>query len=244
VARLAAASSEQAAYDALNGALDEHLDTMVADVPEWEIALIRSGGRRLIREWVEREFLARKIWPREEVVAGASFGRNGLRDVLPKITKLTGGVAGTSRNGPYSVVHLTETSGPAKGYGPAHELTEQDKLYYGLHLLAAWDKAAALEVETMAGERLLMLLPRLPGVALPARVQEGLKVIDLGAEDGSGPRTFFNEVKELAREAVARIEQVDVRAIRGDHCAWCDYGELCRQSMEFGEEDSPFVEDL
>jgi hypothetical protein len=51
-------------------------------------------------------------------------------------------------------------------------------------------------------------------------------------------------VKELAREAVDRIAKVDVRALRGDHCTWCDYGELCRQSREFGEEDSPFVDEV
>jgi hypothetical protein len=90
-----------------------------------------------------------------------------------------------------------------------------------------------------------MLLPRMPGTNLSARVQEGLKVLDLGGgEDSGGERVFHKEVRDLAREAVRRIQGVDVRAIRGDHCTWCDYGELCRQSQEFGEEDSPFVDDI
>ncbi|HVT12166.1 MAG TPA: hypothetical protein VHE55_07855 [Fimbriimonadaceae bacterium] len=236
-----------AAQDALGVALEAQLDEIYSDAPEWEIALLRSGGRRLIREWIEREFAARKLWPREDLRSEVRFGEQGLLEDLPKIAKLSGGVAATSRRGPYSVVHLVETSAPAKGYGPANELPEHDKLYFGLHLLAAWNRngAAAVEVETMAGERLLMLLPRRPGVNLPACVQDGLRVVDLGdGEDSHGVRTFFEDVKKLAREAVARIHGVDVRAIRGDHCAVCDYGELCRSSLEFGEEDSPFADDL
>lgn len=240
-ANLAGAKDEAEAHRQLTAKLEEHVDSMVAEVPDWELSLLRSGGRRLIREWVEREFLSRKLWSKEDQTGPTYFGRDGLRDILPKILKLDGGVGGVSKVGPYSVVHLNETSGPLRSYGPANELTDQDKLYYGLHLLAAWNRAAAIEVETMAGERLLMLLPRLPGVDLPSRVQEGLKVVDLGPDDASGPKAFFDDVKDLAREAVARIERVEVRAIRGDHCAWCDFGELCRQSLEFGEEDSPFA---
>ncbi|MFI5387160.1 MAG: PD-(D/E)XK nuclease family protein [Fimbriimonadales bacterium] len=247
-AGLSDADSPEKAKAELDKALDEQLDELYSDIQDWEIALLRSGGRRLIREWVEREFTARNIWPREEVRTNVRFGEEGLRDVLPRITKLSGGVAATSRLGPYSVVHLVETSGPAKGYGLGpNDLSNQDKLYYGLHLLAAWDKtsAGALEIETMAGERLLMLLPRFAHVNLTARVQEGLKVVDLGGvEETGGTRAFFDDVKKLAREAAKRIEETDVRAVRGDHCAWCDYGELCRRSFEFGEEDSPFVDDL
>jgi hypothetical protein len=247
-AGLIQAGSSEEAMLSLEAELDKHLDTMYSEIPEWEIALLRSGGKRLAREWVEREFAARKIWPKEEVHAEMRFGEGGLLDVLPNIVpKLRGSVSGMSRTGGYSVVHLVETSGPAKVYGAGSELTDQDKLYYGLHFLANWDKNSkgAIEIETMAGERILMLLPRLPGANLPARIQDGLRVIDLGGgEDSGGPRVFFKDVKDLAREAVARIEKVDVRAIRGDHCAWCDYGELCRNSSEFGEEDSPFADEV
>lgn len=244
---LASRETPEAAREALNSALEAQLDEIYSDAPDWEIALLRSGGRRLIREWVEREFAARNLWPKEDVRSEVRFGEQGLRDDLPKIARLSGAVAATSRSGPYSVVHLVETSAPAKGYGPANDLSDQDKLYFGLHLLAAWNQnsAGAVEVETMAGERLLMLLPRIPGSNLVGGIRDGLKVMDLsGGEDSQGPRAFFEDVKKLAREAVARIHRVDVRALRGDHCAWCDYGELCRHSMEFGEEDSPFADDL
>jgi len=242
---LSSQGTEEAAKTSLETALDEELDKLYSDAPDWEIALLRSGGRRLIREWVDREFAARRIWPREDVRTGAKFGDEGLRDKLPKDVKLSGSVVATSRIGPYSVVHLVETSGPAKSYGPANDLVDQDKLYYGVHLLAAWPKesAGALEVETMSGERFLLVLPRLAGMNLAGKIDQGLRVIDLAGAESAGTRDFFDSVKDLAKEAARRIESVDVRAIKGEHCTWCDYGELCRQSFEFGE-DTPFVEDL
>ncbi len=245
-ASLSSQKSEDDARHTLHTALDQQLDEMYSDIQDWETALLRSGGRRLIEEWIAREFSARKIWPKDELRQGVVFGEGALRSSMPRIPRLTGSVAATSRCGPYTVVHLVESAGPARSLGPANELADRDKLYYGIHLLAAWPKesAAALEIETMSEERLLVILPRLPSVNLTARVQAGLRVIDLAGSESGGVRTFFEEVKKLAQEAAARIETVDVRAIKGDHCAWCDYGELCRQSLEFGEEDSPFVEDI
>ncbi|HTQ11774.1 MAG TPA: hypothetical protein VMI31_17060 [Fimbriimonadaceae bacterium] len=244
-AGLALGKDDETARRALESALERHLDELVSDAPDWEIALLRSGGRRQIREWIDREFAARRLWPKAEVKTGVAFGEEGLRDSLPKKVKLGGSVPATSRLGPYSVVHLVETSGPAKSYGTTNELADQDKLYYGVHLLAAWPKesAAAVEVETMAGERFLLVLPRVAGVNLAGRADQGLRVIDLAGSESIGTREFFDGVKELAGEAARRVESVDVRAIKGEHCAWCDYGELCRQSFDFGE-DTPFVDDF
>lgn len=247
-ASLACSSSPEEAARNLERALEAQLDEFYSEVPAWEIAMLRSGGRRLIREWVDREFGAREIWPREGVQADVQFGNGTLRSSLPKGLKLKGGVTATSRCGPYSVVHLVETSGPPRGHGlVSSDLADPDKLYFGVHLLAAWEQgsASALEIETLSGERLLMLLPRLARASVTARVEAGLRVIDLGgADDAGGTKTFFDEVKKLAHTAARRAEEVDVQAIRGDHCTWCDYGELCRQSLEFGEEDSPFADDL
>jgi len=245
IGSLYAQPTESEAYSALESALAGQIDQLYSEVPEWEIGLLRSGGSRLIREWVQREFAARRLWPKENVLGEVRFGTHGLRDILPKAIKLSGSVPAISRLGPYTVVHLVEPSGPTKAYGAANELIDQDKLYYGLHLLAAWtsESAGAVEIETMSGERFLLVLPRVPGVDLTGRVGEGLRVIDLaGSEDSGGTKAFFDDVKELATLAARSIEAVDVRALKGEHCTWCDYGELCRQSFEFGE-DSPFAID-
>ncbi len=227
----------------LEGALENQLDTMVAELPDWEVSILRSGGRRLIGEWVQREFEARQLWPRDagSLRSPLHFGDEGVRENLGSMVKLRGTVAGKSKAGPYSVLHLVESSLPETG----HEgFSDQDTLYFGIHLLAIHTQGtpSALEVESMSGERLLMLLPRVAGHPLSARVQDGLKVLNLtDQEETGGVREFLEEVKKHLVEAVNRIENADVRALKGDHCAFCDYGELCRGSQDFGEEDSPFA---
>jgi hypothetical protein len=50
-------------------------------------------------------------------------------------------------------------------------------------------------------------------------------------------------VKIMLAEAIRRLERGAIEALPGDYCDWCDVGELCRKSREFGEQDSPFGED-
>src|SRR5205085_524124 len=132
----------------LEAALETQLDAMVSELPEWEVSILRSGGKRLIREWVQREFDSRSVWPRDEgsLRSPLHFGGEGIRDELGKMVKLRGTVAGKSKSGPYSVLHLVESSLPDR----SHEgFSDQDTLYFGLHLLAIHSQGApaALEVE-------------------------------------------------------------------------------------------------
>jgi hypothetical protein len=66
--------------------------------------------------------------------------------------------------------------------------------------------------------------------------------MDLAGSGDSGATNvaFFEKVKDLLREAANAIRAVDVKSTPGEVCAFCDHGELCRQSAEFGEIDSPF----
>jgi hypothetical protein len=126
------------------------------------------------------------------------------------------------------------------------ELEETEKLYYGLHFLGLHQQGyePALEIETMSGERQLMLLNRKPRPALSS-IQPHLKTVDLATIDDPAlwKRTFYDQVTELLRRAVLKINSGSVEPIKGDHCDWCDYGELCRRSARFSEDDSPFGSD-
>ena len=222
-------------------ALDSQLDLLYAEVPEWEMRLLRAGGQRLIRDWLQRESRSREQWPKTSgsVKSNVAFGTHGVRSNMPGDVKLEGVVPGISRLNSYNVVHLYGSPiDSAKG------LSEADQLYLGLHLLAIHEpgREGALEVEGMAGKRSLVILGRKASEPLPSSASDGLQVVDLATEDDAGvsKKVFFEKVKLALSDAMRNIVDARVDAIKGDHCDWCDFGELCRRSRGFGEEDSPF----
>lgn len=232
------------AEKALNIALNAQLDQLYAEVPEWEMRLLRAGGQRLIRDWLHRESKSRRQWSKTpgSVRANVPFGTPGARDKMPGDVKLEGVIAGVSKMDRYNVAHL---------YGTAVEspkdLTDTDKLYLGLHLLAIHEpgREGAIEIESMTGKRSLLVLGRGFSQPLASSVADGLQVLDLATSDdlAISKKVFYDEVKRALKSAVLNIVDVRVDPIKGDHCDWCDYGELCRRSRGFGEEDSPFGED-
>jgi len=245
-AQLGVQPTEEAARSALLLRLLEEVDKLKAEVGDWELKLLERGGERLIEEWIDREFTARALWPKDEgsQKPQTNFGQDGLRGELPRVGKIKGSVAGVSRMGPYNVVHLVESSPPSPDKTSMVRLKDRDALYYGLHLLAAFerDSATAIEVESMSGGRKLLVLPRLAEPPLVGDIERGLEVFDLGSEADPAVvrKVFFDKVKELLEKASKAIREVDVRPTRGEHCTWCDHGELCRNSSQFGEEESPF----
>jgi hypothetical protein len=243
-ATLARHSTPREAEGALLAALDSHLDSLYSEIPEWEMQLLRAGGKRLIAEWVRREFAARKIWPRKEesLLLNVGFGTHGTRDKLWNGVTLEGIVPAKSQIDDINVAHLY--SGSAR---EADRLTEVDRMYLGIHLAALHEqgKESAVEMESMVGKRTLYTLTRAGARPLTSEVQSGLQVVELAVTDDevSAKKVFYDEVKRLVSQAAAHIRNGDVDAIPGDRCDWCDYGELCRRSRGFGEEDSPFGAD-
>jgi len=240
VAQLLDKDNLDVAERALQLALEAELDRLYADVPDWEMQLLKTGGERLIGDWLKRESISREKWTKEpgSIKTNVSFGTHGVAKQMPKGVTLAGSIPGISRLDRYNVAHL---------YGSAiskpEEMTDTDALYYGLHLLAihAPGREGAIEIDTMSGKRTLLVLGRNGSHGLASSVQDGLQVIDLVLKDDvvDGKRDFFKRVKEAMAEAMERIFQVRVEPIKGDHCDWCDYGELCRRSREYGEDDSP-----
>lgn len=244
VAQILAKDDLADAERAMMVALNAELDQLYADVPDWEMQLLRTGGRRLIRDWLHREKRSREEWTKnpDSTRANVSFGTHGIRDTMPAGEKVEGAIAGISKLGNYNVAHI---------YGSVPDdpkkLKEPQLLYIGLHLLAICEpgRESAVEIESNSSKRSLLVLGRSGSIALPSSVVDGLQVLDLATEDEipRAKRKFYDEVRKHLAEAVKRIYEVNVQTISGDHCGLCDYGELCRRAYGFGEEESPFGED-
>ncbi len=248
-ARLSIQPDPNAARETLQTLLASELEEMRPHVTQAEFELMRQGGERLIQDWVRREFRAREIWPKDpgSQKPMVTFGSETLREDLPRVGKVTGAVAGTSRMGPYKVIQMVESNTPSQDKTSLLGLKDRDALYYGLHLMAGFEKgsAVALEVESMSGGRKMMLLPRLEEPPVIGDIEAGLEVAALSSTGEAQVTTeiFFEKVKDLLGQAAKAIREVDVKAAPGDHCSFCDHGELCRQSAEFGESESPFEEE-
>ncbi|HEY0867075.1 MAG TPA: PD-(D/E)XK nuclease family protein [Fimbriimonas sp.] len=234
-------ATAQEAERALVDALESHLDSLYSEVPDWELQLMRSGGKRLIAEWVRREFASRRIWPKkdESVCVNVGFGTHGVRDSLWGGVKLEGVIPAISQIDELRVAHLF-----SRNSREPSRLTDNDRLFLGIYLASLFEagKETAVEMETMAGQRTLYRLTRQGTRPLVSEVQSGLQVVDLSEIEDPvvAKKTFYEDVKRMVGQASARIRDGRVEVQVGDWCDWCDYGELCRRSRLFGEEDSPF----
>ena len=242
-AGLASQPDPDAAKAALDAALEGQLERLTSDIPEWEIPLLRAGGKRLIVDWIRREYAARKLWPSDEgsLRLDVPFGEGGIRSAMPFGLTLAGVAPAVSRFGTMKTMHLY--GGPLP---PVKELNAADRLYYGLHLLALFEPGVSvqLEVESTGGRRTRMRVDR--GGNIARRTNEGLDMEWLVEEDDRevARRMFFDGVKASLKEALRTVEAGDMRPSPGDACDVCGFGELCRRSRLFGEEDSPFGADL
>lgn len=244
VAGLATSTGEAEARAKLDQALEAQLDLLIPEAGDWELKLLRSGGARLVREWVEREFRARKIWPRriDTSAVNVRLGDHGTNAQLPGGRKLKGTIPVVTKMS--DLVKLFQLYGvrvPAKD-----DVSDSDKLLLGLYFLIGYENGieTALELEGFDGRRTLVVLTRNRMGPLRNDGQE-LKVLDLGEADDpvASKRKFFEDVKELIARATARVDRGEIRPEPGDHCERCDFGELCRRSNSFSDDDSPFMED-
>ena len=225
-------------------ALNAELDQLYAEVPDWEMQLLRSGGQRLIRDWLHREVISREVWPKnpDSLKTNVSFGSHGVRSEMPGGILLEGAIAGISKLGPYNVAHIF-------GNPPddVKKLKDGQRLFLGLHMLAIHEsgREVAVEIESAGSSRTLVVLGRQDSEPLPSNRADGLQVVDLATVDdvNLAKKEFYRATKEALKTAVANIFDVRVTPIKGDTCTWCDYGELCRRAQGFGEDDSPFGDD-
>ena len=171
-----------------------------------------------------------------------AFGEAGTASELPILGK------SIPLRGRYATV--SDLAGIAVGqiyggrdYGVARNLEKMEdpdflELSAYLWSLCKRQKTVALEVDTAKGERLLMVLPKPEDLDIESRVGQGLRVVDLGEK-----QAFFERAKELLAEAVRRIERGEMKPSPGEHCRFCDHGELCRRAQGWGEGFDPFEQE-
>lgn len=241
-AELPSARTPEEAHKRLREALKDAISEIGDKLSDEEKRLVAAGGRRLIAEWVEREFRARELWPKDDPGSrlDVRFGEPGLVEELPlrsKKVRLRGRAAALSRMGGYSVAHLSGARRSLVETKNLDELLDSDRLELGVYLwaMSGQTPAVAVEADSNSGQRTLFVLPRLDSPELQARQSEGLRVVDLGER-----RSFFGAVKESLEIAVENLESGTVRPCPGDHCRTCSFGELCRRAQGYSEEESVF----
>ncbi len=235
---LITAETREVATQKLQFALEAHLDREYGDIPDWEAQLQLAGGKRLIRDWVAREFASREHWTKQEgsVEPSVEFGSQRLRGKLKHGARLKGKVDGISRLGDLNVAYMFWSRGILK------DMSEHDEFLFGLHMIALYEKgrAPALEIDSTPGLRYLLLVRRPSGAKISSPESKGLKIVDMS--NVSDPLTYQNDLflstEHRLADVMSTLRQGIVDARSGDYCASCEYGELCRRSQDFGEEEA------
>lgn len=244
---LASLPEREDAKRALGLALEAELARLISDGSPHDLALMDAGGKRLIDEWLEREFAARSLWPRERLIDKPSFERGDLRSKLKagdSFVNLEGDFPALSERNGYRVLHLfasAELEEPGKGGEELWDrLKERLQFEIGLYLSALavnGEKRVGVEVDTPSSGRLLFLSPRPGEESFRSDHGRGFKVVAL---DYERRMSIAKNVSDATKRAAARIQQAIVGPEPGKACRTCDFGELCRSSTEYGEEVEPF----
>lgn len=237
-ARLMLAADEQEARSELEKALDAEVMRLTRRFSREQLQLLHAAGRRLIPEWIEREFRARRLWPKAEgsIQTNVVFGDPMLPDVLPlrgQAIKLKGNVSAIGKFGDY---RIAIRYGARRGLivDKFENMEAPYRLELGLLLLsltAAGHPFVGAEIDGASGGRVLYLCPRPADVNIPSDLNAGMRVIAIDER-----KAFFEEVKELLARSLDGMRRGSVMPCAGDHCKVCSFGELCRSSQLFGEQ--------
>lgn len=212
-----------------------------------EERFIRLGGERLIKAYIEREFAARRIWPR---ASGSSAfrvlpGEHGLCDGLRRgeeriAIRSRTPLAALHRIGPYAVLQLYQVGEVERipGWHDEKRRVEALRYYPYLVVLRGCGSAVGLEVETQGGKRTLILLGPEDEAPRGASEELGLTIERLGDELLRYLREGYDTV---FKKVVDAMEKGSIAAKPGEHCRECPYGELCRRSSEFSEREDNLV---
>lgn len=238
-ARLHEQPDEEAALNALRRVLGEEVERISAECEPWEQALLLSGGGRLIQDWSQSEFAARRSWPRDAAPAKerAQIQKPEFQDQIGK-TRLKGEIPLVSQSGGYTVLHLYEAAAPANG-----ALDEEALAYFGSYLFAGYKNSGrqiAVDIAGLDGKRTLLHLAPDRGAPFSAQtrltqvvnLRSAMRLDVIGADS---VRLFYDRLREVVNPAWEAILNLSVEPKPGDRCARCEYGELCRSALEYGE---------
>ena len=241
-AGIAAAEGRADAERALREELERLLDKLYASADPWEIALVRAVGERQAAELLDREFRARELWPRVKGSVRLHVAPKGegvafvvkVKDHADVPVRAEAPAVWEGKAGP--VAQFFAGSEVLKDFGRGDSIQAEHLPYvFWLFALASHFSApAAIEVDIEGeGRDLLATEPLARGETAP---KEGMK----SRVAFEAPITARAQFANGFGTAVRVIEQAELVPSPGKHCERCFYGELCRVSSDFGEEDSPF----
>lgn len=242
VAGLSSASDADTATQRLLEELDNMLTDLYSESTESDLTLMRAGGKRLVREWVEREFRSREKWPRDAFVTHAvefddEHVKASLKLANGQTLRFRGGYPAMTEQQGYRVLHMFRQDDPVDKFGSGiYALSAEDRLDIGLAMLLIRpaQTPSAVEIDCAA-----------TGVRRKIYAQRGRTFYT-----GDELRSFSldeNDFGQLKKDVIEQLEQATHRVMQGhisaqpgDPCTHCEYGELCRRSRDFSDVRDPF----
>jgi len=229
----------------LRASVDEQLGLLLAESLPHDYRLMQAGANRLLDDWVDREFQARQLWPRDQVTTeGINFSEPPLRGRLKlrdgRVVELRGSVPAVSKRGDMDVVHLYRGRDPISDNGAEGEAKfhPHDQLEMALFLLmrSDRDRPAGVEIDHGRGRRLITV-----GASQFPRQDVKSEMRSTSFEGHERSELLVGMVDRI-QIAVDRIQSGDITPTPEEaRCHFCDFGELCRRSHRFSEvDDDPF----
>ena len=216
--------------------LAEYLDELRPKLPSWEFDMIYHGAPRLIDGLIEREFASRELWGRNPLNTSlpVKFGDSRLNPERFKY-QLTGKVDGITDQGRIRTIHLYRRTPPkdAKAEALKNYLAE-----YGMYFASAWEGVSEvrIEIDGLSEHRTTLLYTEHQTID-----QRGDQYLVLNLAQHYGTRTELAEdIRNLLTpfKNIAVSGQMTTRS--GDHCTYCSFADLCRQSQGSSDVISEF----
>lgn len=236
-------ATREDAAKALETALQATIAELMPSEEPWTLQMLQVGARREFEQAIDREFAARKLWPREveKIRRNVAFGDSEINSEVPirggrriRFEGKVGSLAWVNGRKTLQMFNRHEPKLSPERIDLTNTLTD-DSFEYGLYLMALAREGPDVAVELDAGSagRFLVQLggsrpigcnePKLKGITIDEKVAQ-----------------FWRNVKEVLADAADVLEKGEPVATPGEHCKHCDYGELCRTAPGWGENISPF----
>lgn len=222
----------RAAKAEMSRVLGEYLDEMRPKLPAWEFDMIYHGSGRLIEGLIEREFASRDLWGRNpaNTTLNVRFGDPRLNPERFKY-QFTGRVEGITDERGVRTIHLYRRTPPKDS---KEDSLDKYLAEYGMYFAAAWEGVheVRVEIDGLSDHRTTLLFTEHQTLD-----KQGDQFIVLNLARQFGNKAELAErIKDLLRvpKAIAVSGQMTTRA--GDHCTYCSFSDLCRQSLGSSDE--------